>query len=430
MTPSGRGRRVQRAVSTYLSDVRRFSKNARLYLLGSFLMAINMQVFQLLLNLYLKELGLGESSIGLIVSSRAGGMALMAVPAALILTRWRLKPTLIATGTAFGFFSLGVVWTGSFEFLLLFSLLCGMSFSFYRVASGPFYVRNSTLAERTHLFSFSFGTMILAGMVGSLGAGKLATLLAQWLSDAAAGYQYALTAGIAVSLLALVPFSLLRAARPSVEESRIRVSREQFRRHGHYYVKITLTNFVIGTGAGIIIPFLNLYFRDRFHLAPDSIGGCYFGVQVAMLIGTLAGPVLARRFGLVRAVVLTQLASIPFLLVLSYTYVLPLAVAAFVVRGGLMNIGVPIITNLGMELSDKSEQGLVNALLVLSWTSSRMAAMAVGGWLIETYGYTFTMNITVVLYLASSLMFYLFFRNVEVRRQAGAGWTVARENGE
>ena len=45
------------------------------------------------------------------------------------------------------------------------------------------------------------------------------------------------------------------------------------------------------------------------------------------------------------------------MLVLSYSYVLWLAVVAFLVRGGLMNLGVPITTNLAMELSDKDDRG-------------------------------------------------------------------------
>ncbi|MFH1374982.1 MAG: MFS transporter [bacterium] len=407
--------RVQRGLKRYFYDIGRFSRNAKLYLAGSFLMAINMQVFLLLLNLYLKEAGFAESQIGLIVSSRSAGVSLLAIPAALLLSRVRLKPILVVACVLFAAFSFGIVWYRSLSMLVLFSLLAGGTFAFYRVAAGPFYMRNSTPVERTHLFSFSFGTMILAGMVGSLGAGKLATYIADLLNNTVFGYQYTIYVGITVSLLAVIPFLLIRASQPSAEENRVTLTPAQLKKRGRFYLKITSVNFAIGLGAGLIIPFLNLYFRDRFHLAPDAIGGCFFGVQLAMLIGSLAGPVLARKFGLVRAVVLTQLSSIPFLLILAYTYSLPLAIAAFVIRGGLMNIGVPIITNLGMELSQKQEQGLVNALLMVAWTSSRMVATALGGSMIEAYGYTVTMNITVILYVLSSLMFFRFFRHSENR---------------
>jgi phosphatidate cytidylyltransferase len=47
-----------------------------------------------------------------------------------------------------------------------------------------------------------------------------------------------------------------------------------------------------------------------------------------MLIGSLAGPVLAKQLGLVRTVVWTQMASMPFMLILSYSYFLPLVFVA------------------------------------------------------------------------------------------------------
>jgi len=264
--------------------------------------------------------------------------------------------------------------------------------------------------------------MLLAGMAGSLGSGKLVTLLGDWTGDIILGYQYTLYIGILIGLLSLIPFLMIKASKPSAEENRIELSRRQFKQRWRFYGKLMLTNFMIGAGAGLIIPFLNLYFRDRFNLSPDLIGLYYFVVQFSMLFGSLSGPVLARRFGLVRTVVMTQLLSIPFMLILSYTYYLPLAFAAFVIRGGLMNLGVPIVTNLGMELAQKKEQGLVNALLMLGWTS------AVGGKLIEHYGYTVTMNITVGIYLLSSIVFYLFFRHAETRHESDHTWSIVREN--
>ncbi len=425
-SPSGFNK-VVGGVRNYINEIKLFSRNARLYLLGSFLMGLNFQVFLLLLNLYLKELGFVEGDIGLIASSRAVGMTIIAIPAAILLSRVRLKPLLMATVVLFAFFSYNIVSSQTLILMICWSILSGMSFAFYRVASAPFYMRNSTKTERTHLFSFSFGMMILAGMVGSITSGKLAVLLGEYTGDIITGYQYTLYIGIALSLLALIPFGMIHSTKPSKEEKQIRISKEQFKKRGIFYLKITSANFLIGMGAGLVIPFLNLYFRDRFHLKPDTIGLYYFLVQFAMLAGSLAGPLLVKRFGLVRTIVSTQLASIPFMLTLSYSYILPLAAIAFIVRGGLMNLGVPIVTNLGMELSDKKEQGLVNSLLMVAWTSSWMVSSAIGGHLIEQYGYTFTMNITIFLYLLSSLIFYYSFRNVESRSTQHSGWALIKE---
>jgi predicted MFS family arabinose efflux permease len=420
-------RATKNGIDDYICHIKLFSRNSRLYLLGSFLMGINFHVFQLLFNLYLKDLGFDESNIGFVISSRAVGMTLIAIPAAIILSRIKLKPILLASCFLFGLFTFFITSYTQMEFLIGFSILSGMAFAFYRVAAGPFYMRNSTEAERTYIFSFSFGMMIMAGMVGSVTSGKLVTIIADLTGDIIIGYKYTLYAGIFGSLLALIPFYKIKAAAPSSEENRINISKEQLMRRGKFYFKVTIANFLVGLGAGLIIPFLNLYFRDRFNLEPDTIGVFYFFVALAMMIGSLSGPVLAKRFGLVRAVVITQLVSIPFMFILAYSYFLPFVVIAFVLRAGFMNLGVPIVTNLGMELSDKQEQGLVNALLMISWTSSWMISSAVGGQLIEAYGYTITINITIALYMMSTALFYTFFRKAEVKTDAKTRWVIIRE---
>ncbi len=418
---------IRHGVIDYLAHLKLFSRNARLYLLGSFLMGINFTVFQLLLNLYLRDLGFAEGQIGWIVSSKAVGMTLIAIPAALLLSRIKLKPVLLIACVLFGIFSYFIVSYQALNLLIGFSLLSGMAFTFYRVAAAPFYMRNSTTDERTHLFSFSFGMMLLAGMVGSIGSGRMVTLIGEWTGDLILGYQYTLYFGIAVAMLSLIPFAFITASRPSKEEDRITLNLDQLKRRGGYYLKLFVTYFLVGAGAGLTIPFLNLYFRDRFGLEPDTIGVYYFVVQFAMLAGTLSGPVLAKKFGLVRTVAITQMASIPFMLILSYSYYLPLVFVAFVFRGGLMNLGMPIVTNFSMEISEKEEQGLVNALLMVGWTSSWMVSAAVGGSLIEAYGYTVTINTTILLYIISTAAFYGFFRKSERKTKGSSGWIIARE---
>jgi predicted MFS family arabinose efflux permease len=132
-----------------------------------------------------------------------------------------------------------------------------------------------------------------------------------------------------------------------------------------------------------------------------------------MLIGILAGPIMARKLGMVKTIVLTELLSIPFMMILAFTYSLPLAIIAFLVRGALMNMAQPIGSNLSMELVGKTEHALVNALLTLAWTGSWMISTAVGGRLIDKHGYTLPLLIAVGLYIISAILYFMFFRKSE-----------------
>ena len=89
-----------------------------------------------------------------------------------------------------------------------------------------------------------------------------------------------------------------------------------------------------------------------------------------------------------------------------------------------MNLNAPISSHLAMELADERERPLVNALLTISWTASWMIAVAIGGELVERYGFTLVLNIAAGLYLISSLLYYYFFKGIERRRDDDSGWHI------
>ncbi|SYZ73250.1 putative permease (Major facilitator superfamily) [Candidatus Zixiibacteriota bacterium] len=415
-------RRFSRTFLDYWWHIRLFSKNVRLFLLGTFLVAMTTACGQLLFNLYLKERGADESFIGTFLSAGALGTAIVAIPAAFVMRRIRLKMILIFSTVIYAMtvflisrFTIG-------NFIILISLISGMALTFNRIAAAPFFMRNSSPRERTYIFSFNFGVTLIAGMIGSLASGWMVEQLSKRLPEIIKAYQWTFIAAVSLGLLALIPFSLLSPASPGREDKEADFSWTHMKKKARLYAKILTPQFMVGMGAGLIIPFLNLYFRDRFGQPPDKIGLFFFAVNATMLIGILAGPLMARKLGMVRTIVLTELLSIPFMMILAFTYSLPLAFMAFLMRGALMNMAQPLGSNLSMELVSKAEHALVNALLTLAWTGSWMISTAIGGHLIDRYGYTLPLLIAVGLYIISAILYYLFFRGTE--RNAGRGYMV------
>ncbi len=405
--------KIRGGFKDYWDNLKLFNKNVRLYLLASFLIGLTFASYNLLLNLYLREQQQPESFIGTILSAGAIGMAVSAIPSALIIRKIKLKLLLVATTVVYVCMILLLVWlpvSGSLVFVAFFA---GLSLTFYRVASSPFFMRNSTPRERTYIFSLFFGVMLLASTAGSAVFGVMVAYIGKYTGSMIMAYRWTFVVAGGLGLLAVIPFSLIKAKDPKEDKEEAEFSLSLIRRRIRLYFKLFAPYFVVGTGAGLIIPFLNIYFRDRFGAPPDQIGIFYTAVHATMFIGIMAGPVLAKKLGMVRSMVSTQLISIPFMLILAFTYSLPLAVFAFLIRGALMNLGNPIGRNFSMEMVSKPEQPLVNALLMLGWTSSWMISTKVGGILIENHGYTPVMLITVVLYIASSILYFVYFRNSE-----------------
>lgn len=421
---SNPGNAASSILTTYLQQIRRFSPNARLFLLGTFLMGLTFEMFQLLMPLFLREQGMNEGEIGVVLSGRASGMALMAFPAAWLLSKLPLKPFLLCSSLGFALFTGLSVWQQDLTALFTCTFCMGVCFTFFRVSGGPFFMQNSSGEERTYLFACSYGLLVLAGLVGSVGAGRLVVLLGEQLSSSADGYHVVLMIGAAMALAAFLPFALIRQSSGQTERPR-QLHFALLRERLPLYARILWCHGLIGIGAGLIIPFLPLYFRDQFDQPTDMIGLFQGVVAASMFIGAVTGPLLSRRFGLVRSIVLSQLASIPFMVALAFTDWLPLAVVAFVIRGALMNMVVPLGNNFAMEYCRKDEQGLVNAIIMLAWTGSWMLSTRIGGEVIEAHGYRPTLLLAAALYCIASLSYYVFFRHAERRTEGASGWVLA-----
>lgn len=399
----------------YTESLRLLSRNAKLYLLGAFLFGLIHASYQLLFNLYLRERGLSEAMIGGVLSSTATGAALMALPAGILLFRMKLKPVLILAVLVYaGSIALLSTWENT-SALWLFAFGSGVAMTFFRVATNPFYMRNSTERERPMLFSLGFAMMTLSGALGSFGGGYLVAFFESATGDPVLAYRYALYVGISLGLLGIIPFLLIKAKPPSESERKLILSWKIVRERLPLYSKLFTPFFLVGLGAGFIIPFLNIYFRDKFGKGAEVIGLYFFGVQAATFIGAMVAPALVRKIGRMRTVVFSELASVPFMLLLVYTGDIYLAVFAFLIRAALMNLGQPVASNFSLELVSRQEHGLVNSLLFMAWTGSWTISTSVGGILIERYGYEIPMIITASLYTLSALLYFAFFRKDEFK---------------
>jgi MFS family permease len=417
-------RKILDIIIDYGRHLKLFSRNARLFLVGIFFVGLNYAIFSLLLNLYFKELGFTEDLIGEVLSWGAWGMTAISVPAALVIPKVQIKKILIVSVLFAGVFSLLQASLVERTQLLLASFLLGMTSSVARVAAAPFLMRNSTPKERTYLFSLHFGIYLVAAIGGSLGGGYLPNLFSHYITLKSLAFRYSLYVSVFLSVLALIPFMMITPEKKVEklltskrgEDHKDRLRRNLWKERGVLFFRLCLPFFIVGMGAGLIIPFLNLYFKERFLLPAGTIGIFFALLQFFMLAGILMGPLLSKKIGMIKTIVSTQLFSIPFMVVLAFTYNLSLAVVCFLFRGTLMNMGQPISTNFAMEKVKEKEHALANALLMLSWTGSWAASANIGGRLIKAYSFTPPLLITVGLYIISSVLYYLFFSSEEDKK--------------
>lgn len=400
------------AIAHLYATSRALSRNAKLYLVGTFLMGLGHGSLWVHMNIYYRTLGLGEATIGRILSMGSLGTVLMSIPAAVWVDRFPAQAVFLFAAAGFGAAFMTQLFLPSTSMIYLASMMTGMLFTVHWVAAAPFFMRNAGPNERTELFGLASALETLATIVSAYGVGFVARRLGTHLESELLGIRYALAGTAFATLFAIIPFAKIRST-PLVTENR-RILHYLMARDFRLLGKLTFPGFLVGCGAGLTIPFLNLYFRERFHQDPQQIGTFFAIAQVLTMAGFLMGPLLARRFNHVRAIVFTELLSIPFFLILAVADRLWLAVAAFWMRGALMNMNQPVSAAFAMEVVPPDQQASTNSMRMLAWNLSWMVTTPLGGWLIERHGFTPNMIATMGLYLVSAVLFWGFFRRTIV----------------
>lgn len=406
---------MRKILADYLLDLKAIQRNVRLFLIGGLLMGVLNAFVSLLLNLYLKEIGFGEGFIGRVLSLGSFGALAAALPAVYLAARFRIKPILILMIILMSA-SFAVLSLSPWAWLILVAAFSGGFFMAVKnIIAAPFIMSNSTERERTLVFALNFSTWIVSGILGSLGAGWLHNLFARMTGDVVHAYQYSMITAVIIGLLALIPFSMTHSPAPRPDEVSRVFSWRALKAKRKLFFKLTFPYFLVGAGAGLIIPFLNLYFRNRFHSQPEQIAVYFSALQFSMLAAVLIVPIMKRRYGYVKTIVLTELMSVPFMFVLCYTQNLNVAFWAFVFRGALMNMGVPVTNTFMMESVDSSDHGLINSLSSIAWNISWAVSAQIGGAMIESRGFVGVFLLAIGLYIASALSYYYFFSKTEVR---------------
>lgn len=400
---------IEAALRDYVDAARTFSRAARLYLLAELLAWTGQGVFQVTFNLYLVECGFREGFVGRAVSLNALGLALAAWPAGMLAERWGRRRCLTLGAALEGVGLLVRCLVLHTSVIYVSSFVSGMGQSLLAIAAAPFLTEHSTSRERTHLFSAFFATALGAGVVGSIVGGWTPRVLMRLLPslDLLHAYRGALMLGAALAMMATLPLLRLRGLHEAhTSPAGARLERGASRP----LLPIALNGLLIGAGAGLVIPFMNLYFARRFQCSSGQIGVFFSGAQLLTAIASLAGPAIARRFGKLRTAVLSQLLSLPFLVTLGAERDLPIAVGAFWLRAMLMQASTPLVQSFVMETLPAELRARASSLTNMVWNIGWATSATFAGVLIQRFGYDVPFYVTAALYATAAVTFYTAFR--------------------
>lgn len=401
----------------YADKMRRFSPNARKYLLFVFLTALNAGIYGVIFNLYILRLGFKEDFLGLILSAATTSTGLFAIPAAFVCDRLGRKMTLLLSSvlSVISFFFLYNTTTP--ELLVFFSLASGMAAALSLVTGSTFLLENSTTNERMYLFSMSSLIYTFSLLSGNMVGGFLPDLVINLIPaepGSALPYRLTLYVSLIATAASLLPLAFV-AENSSLENSgmigQLHVYRSIFK--SRVVRQMTLFYCLYGIGWGTSLPYFNVYFDTVLGASADQIGIFFSISQIFMIFGYFLVPILTERIGKVRLVSSVQILSIPFLLMFVFTSNLYIAVVGFVMRYMLMNMANPILNSFKLEIVGAQERSIINSTMWMACYTFVGVGNYAGGLMMAAGSSRMPFITTSVIYAITALFYYIYFNSLE-----------------
>jgi MFS family permease len=391
-------------------------------------------IYTILIMLYIQYLdsGLGDLylahfAIYYLVGSLANSVLL--IPAGLFADRFGRKPALVIGAFLLAINGFIPPFASQWWQLLPASLINAAGSALYTPAQAALVADVSFGYRREKSYSVVYFTTVGFTTVG-LVVFSLYAFIFQAMTATAAYYQLMLIMSAALGLVGVVPIALLRKVEAVVEKGRMEsiappkdVSKQrrfldvptELGRNG-VVIKLLAINFLIGLGAGFIIPIFTYYWKAVFSLSDSSVTAISMLGYVGLAAGTMLTPWLAGRAkalgGRVGTIVIFQGVSI---VCAAYLAIAPLqmslypAIVAYVARTVLMNAINPLTSALLMDHSPTEKRGLYNSLISIAFnvpnSISPLFTFFIYASVQPPYGFTYPISILVFLYTISDIIY-------------------------
>lgn len=423
-----------RYVTEYLSYIRGFSRNAKLYLWACFFQSVAMGTVFVVFNLYLLRVGLNESFLGMLVFYSSFAGTVFALPAGRASDRFGRRRALLVSGVVSLAGTLVQVVHPVPWLLVPATIVTGAAWIITAVSGGPFLVETSRDEERPHLFGFSAALITGSSLIGSNLGGLLPKLFAGLTGagpDSVGPLRATLLVGLVLMAVSVLPLLPMREERREAVPVRTAGSTWLNLSNAPLAFKLALPQVLIGFGAGFIMPLQNVFMDRYLGASPTEIGLIFSAQSLLMGAVSLIAPFLANRWGKVRAITASQGLSMPFLAVMGLAPSLWVYGAASLVRATLMNLANPLIGNFTMEAVDPHERATVSSLINMGWNLGWAVCGWAGGWMMQNVSYTLPYAFTFVLYSVSIALFYRYFKSWDppLARAVGRGGRAAMVGG-
>ena len=262
--------------------------------------------------------------------------------------------------------------------------------------------RNSTFA----LFGFAQST--------AFGVGAIAIIATSRMSGFSGKESHVLLYVVLAVLSLASTFIIFRVNESKSSKANASLRELLPRKSKNVLAKYVVTGAIIAFGAGMVVPLMTAWMKAQYGI-PDSLSGPILGVSSIVIgLSTLAAPWLAKKFGLVKAIVVTEAVSTIFMFATPFSPNYAVASVVYTMRAFLMNMSSPLAQSMIMGLVPEDERGAASGVSAALWRLPNALSSFIGAWLIGMGLLALPFFFASLLYLISIGSFWYFFRNIKM----------------
>ena len=383
--------------------------------------------FILILNIYLRSEGFSDPEIASFNSLRFIGALAFSLPLGIYIKSRRLKPFFILSAILVPIISIVLIESIRLNIIPLIQLsflFWGIAMMFLRVCSLPFIIRNTTSQNSSQALSLNAATWSLATIIsGVIISGLNSIQFIHFFNIDIIFNERTILWLITLISISSIPLSLKIDEQKNVASKKSNKNALSINKSYDWDLifKAILPLILISIGAGLTIPFVNLFFNSVFNFSSSDFSLLGSVTAILVFFSSLMVPTLKQKYGYWMTIVFVQGLSIGCLITMAMTelfsgsyYALYFAIGAFILRQPLMHMAHPSSNELMMNYVGKRNQELISALSSSLWSASWFISAKIFEWLrILQFHYYEIFLITAFLYIIGVILYGILIKLFE-----------------
>lgn len=405
---------------SFLNDYRGIPSQALLLIILSFVPSIVIGFIYTDLSYFLPNVqwsGIPSSTanlwLGVTIGVMASTLVVASLPLGIAADRYGRRKMLIIGNVAASLSLVGFALTANLALILVVAVIEGIGEAAFAVSGSALLADLAGDEKRTVSFSLIAFLGWIAGALGGFSVRTVVSLQSIGLNSAQAHIALYLTIGL-VSL-SVTPFVLRIQEKPRTINPSQR-ERQGFlpKKSAPVLKRFLFCSIMIALGAGLFVPLMANWFFHAYGVT-DAVSGPVLGISgILTAVAVFLSPKLARKFGLVRAIVMTQALSTIFMVMVPTAPSFEAAASIYTVRVFLMNLSNPLSQSMIMGLVAPEERGVASGVSASLWRLPNAASSTVGAYWIGLGLLSLPFYVATVLYVCSISSFWFLFKNAKL----------------